>query len=121
MPLQILSVGMDDCEITLPEPDLFHLRTNSGMGAMLLLRDFNPDVVLARWVLPDMSGEMLLRRIITTKPAIAAVAVIDTANAQQEIAARSIGVAAVIDCDIAGETLYEMIMQLCRNCSIRVG
>ncbi|MFA5554163.1 MAG: response regulator [Phycisphaerae bacterium] len=121
MPLQILSVGLDDCSMSLPEHGLFHLKTNSGMGALLVLRDFNPDVVLVRWVLPDMSAEALLKRIITTKPSIASIAVIDTDNTQQEIAARSIGAAAVINCGVSGQTLYEIIMQLYRHFNVRAG
>lgn len=119
--VHILSVGVDENTGCLDKLGFCHLRTNSGLGAMLLLREYYPNLMLVRWELPDMPGEMLLRRIITAKPSILTIAMIQAGNPGQEVIARSIGVTAVVHDDILEKSLCEIIVQLCQSLRIKAG
>ena len=117
----ILSVGFDSDLNSLADLEIRHLKVTAGLEASKLLRVFDPDVVLIRWELTDMPGEVLLKKILATKPAASTIAVVEAGNTDQEVAARTAGATAVVDEAIDSRLLCEMTTQLCQCRKIAAG
>jgi DNA-binding response OmpR family regulator len=109
----ILSVGLAGGFTALDKLPARHLRASCGTEATQLMRAFEPDLVLLKWHLTDMPGEMLLKRVLVTKPTASVIAIVEAGNMDQEINARRAGATAVVDEAIDDKLFCEIAIQLC--------
>lgn len=76
------------------------------------LKNQNIDSIISRWDLPDARGGKLLKAVKLAKPNLPIIAVVEPKNFAQEIAARSIGTAAVISSDVSDEFFRKIISEI---------
>jgi DNA-binding NarL/FixJ family response regulator len=72
----------------------------SGMKAARSLKNEEADSVISNWDLEDMADGLFLARLRAVKPDIPTIAFVQPGNKRQEIAARSLGVSAVLTEDV---------------------
>lgn len=75
----------------------------TGAEAGRSLKNENVDSVISRWDLPDAPDGQFLRNLRLAKPYMPVIAVVDSGDAKQEVAARSIGASAVLSSDVSDE------------------
>lgn len=116
---KIVSVGLGNDFAAIDEFAACHIKASNSTEAVRLLRTLGPDLVLLKWRLTDMPGEMLLKRVMAAKPTVATIVMVEPGSIDQEIDARSAGATAVVDETIDEKLLCEMTIQLCQ-CSTAV-
>ncbi len=70
--------------------------TTSGREAIRCLKKRRIDTVISKWQLIDIKNGEFLRAVIEARPGIASIAIINAGDYVQEVAARSVGVTAVL-------------------------
>jgi DNA-binding NarL/FixJ family response regulator len=65
------------------------------------------DSVISKWDLPDAEDGQFLRNLRLAKPYMPVIAIVDSNDVRQEIAARSIGAAAVLSSDVTDEVFRQ--------------
>jgi DNA-binding NtrC family response regulator len=70
--------------------------TTSGGEAIRCLKKRRIDTVISRWQLIDIKNGEFLRAVIEARPGISSIAIINAGDYVQEVAARSVGVTAVL-------------------------
>ena len=83
-----------------------------GIEAVSSLKTEKFDGIISKWNLADMKGGKFLKSLRFAKPAIPTIAIIETGNNLQEIAARSLGVSAVLTDDTNQEQFCETVRQI---------
>ena len=86
--------------------------TDTGRQAIRCLRNKKIDTVVSKWELIDLTHGQFLKKVITAKPGIPTIALIKAGDYKQEIAARSIGVSAVLPEDIDDEHFRKTVKNL---------
>ncbi|PKL47300.1 MAG: hypothetical protein CVV39_05945 [Planctomycetes bacterium HGW-Planctomycetes-1] len=84
----------------------------SGLNAARSLKTECVDSVISKWNLPDFPDGQFLKNLRLAKPYIPVIAVVDSNNAVQEIAARSIGTAAVLSSDIGDDIFRRTVVEV---------
>ena len=97
---RIVAVGMTDKAGALAELPVRVLSARDGQRALRHLRGRSTDLLIGRWELPGMEPGELFERVREAKPYLPTVAVVEAGNADQEVAARSLGVSAVLPEDM---------------------
>ena len=92
----VLTVGLNGKNETLQELPIRVITMQSGVEAARSLKNENVNGVISRWDLEDMQDGRFLKRLRAVKPDIPTIAIIRNGDATQEIAARSLGVSAVL-------------------------
>ena len=92
----VLVIGIEGKARLLRELDIEVIARKFGALAARSLKTENIQGVIARWNLPDMYDGKFFKGLKRIKPYMPTIAVIDSGDNQQEIAARSLGVSAVI-------------------------
>ncbi|MDD5010754.1 MAG: hypothetical protein PHQ00_01380 [Phycisphaerae bacterium] len=82
----------------------------SGFDAARSLKNECVDSVISKWNLPDSPDGLFLRNLRLAKPSISVIAVVDPGDTAQEIAARSIGVAAVLSSDVGDDVFRRTVV-----------
>ena len=108
----ILMIGTNDKTEALRELPVRLLVIDTAKEALACLKTKEVDSVVSQWDLVDMPQGMLLEKIIDAKPNMPTVAFIEPGNWEQEIAARSIGVTAILSDDIDEPYFRSTICQL---------
>ena len=85
---------------------------DTGLEAGRSLKNESVDGVISRWDLPDAPAGKFLRTLRLAKPYLPIIAVVDANNVEQEIAARSIGAAAVLSDDVADEVFKQTVIEV---------
>jgi len=88
------------------------INMRTGSDAIKCLRNEKIDSVISRWDLPDMADGEFLKGFKCAKPHMPTIAVIKSGSRSQEIAARSLGVAAVLTEDSSPELFRATISQV---------
>ena len=104
----ILVVGVTDKEDVLRELPVRVLAMDTGVQAIRCLREERIGTIISHWELIDMPAGKLLRSIIEAKPFILTIAFIRPGDTDQEIAARRLGVDAVLSEDRSEEHTSEL-------------
>jgi DNA-binding NarL/FixJ family response regulator len=99
----VLSVGLDGKNAGLKELPIRLINMRTGSEAIKCLRNEKIDSVISDWNLPDMADGSFLKSFKTVKPHMPTIAVVKPGDKSQEIAARSLGVAAVLTDDTSAE------------------
>jgi DNA-binding NtrC family response regulator len=108
----LLAVGIGPRLEALGELPIEIHRAETAAEAIGLLRNRVMDAVLSRWDLADAPGGTLLENLTAARPGMPAIAVVGPGDYPQEVAARSIGVAAVINDDDDDGYFREAVAQL---------
>lgn len=106
---KVLTVGLDGKSEVLRELPIQLIKMRSGYEAARSLKNENVDSVISKWDLVDMKGGRFLKGLRAVKPDIPTIAFIMTGDRAQEIAARGIGVSAVLTEDTTDELFRETV------------
>jgi len=92
----VLTVGLNGREKVLRELPIRVITMQSGIEAARSLKTERVDSVISNWELEDMADGGFLKGLRAAKPDIPTIAFIKAGDRAQEIAARSLGVSAVL-------------------------
>ena len=105
----VLTVGLNGKNEVLEELPIRVIAKQFGLEAVSSLKNEKFDGVISRWDLDDMADGWFLKRLRVAKPDIALVALVRPGDRMQEIAARSLGVRAVLTDDENDEFFRETV------------
>ena len=108
----ILIVGAKERGEALRELPVRVILLDSGAEAVRCLRKEAVDAIVSKWHLVDVPNGGLLDAVIGTNPGMPTVAFVRPDDTKQEIAARSIGVTAVLCEDIDDEYFRDVMCQI---------
>jgi DNA-binding NtrC family response regulator len=111
---KILTVGVAGADEALKELPVQLLVMETGLQAIRCLRDEKIDTMISHWNLVDFPQGALLENVIPAKPSMPTIAFIHSGDIYQEIAARSLGVTAVLNEDIDPQSFRQVVCQLLR-------
>ncbi len=92
----VLTVGLNGREKVLRELPIRVITMQSGIEAARSLKTERVDSVISNWELEDMADGGFLKGLRAAKPDIPTIAFVRAGDRAQEIAARSLGVSAVL-------------------------
>ncbi|MDD5327944.1 MAG: hypothetical protein PHY02_09045 [Phycisphaerae bacterium] len=92
----VLTVGLNGKNEVLRELPIRLITMQSGKKAARSLKNEKIDSVISKWDLCDMENGQFLRTLRAVKPGIPTIAFVKAGDHAQEIAARSLGVSAVL-------------------------
>jgi DNA-binding NarL/FixJ family response regulator len=101
----VLTVGLNGREKVLRELPIRVITMQSGIEAARSLKTERVDSVISNWELEDMADGGFLKGLRAAKPDIPTIAFVRAGDRAQEIAARSLGVSAVLT-DEADDDLF---------------
>jgi DNA-binding NarL/FixJ family response regulator len=107
--MTVLAVGVGERSAELEALPIRLIGRKSGFEAVRSFKTDQIDSVLSHWHLEDMPDGLFLRRLVAIRPQLPIIAIIEPGNPEQEIAARSLGVAAVIPEDCSEEYFREIV------------
>ena len=110
----VLGVGVCDKIELLRELPIRVVSLRSGAEAISSLKSERYDSVVCRWDLADMPGGRFLKSLRIAKPGLPLIAVIQADNQEIEIAARSLGVSAVLSEDDRDDYFIDTVLQVLR-------
>ncbi len=105
----VLTVGLNGKNDVLRELPVRLITMQSGIQAARSLKNEKVDSVISKWDLQDMEDGRFLRSLRAVKPEIPTVAFVRAGDVAQEIAARSIGVSAVLTDDSDDELFRQIV------------
>jgi DNA-binding NarL/FixJ family response regulator len=108
----VLTVGLDGKNEVLRELPIRLITMQSGMKAARSLKTEKVDSVISKWDLDDMEDGRFLRNLRAVKPEIPTIAFVRAGDRAQEIAARSLGVSAVLTDDTDDELFCETVANI---------
>ena len=92
----VLTVGLNGKVKVLRELPIQLITMQSGIEAARSLKNEKVDSVISKWDLDDMKDGQFLKRLRAVKPDIPTIVFVRAGDRAQEIAARSLGVSAVL-------------------------
>jgi len=101
----VLTVGLNGKNEVLRELPIRLITMQSGMEAARSLKNEKVNSVISKWDLHDMEDGRFLKNLRAVKPEIPTIAFVRAGDRAQEIAARSLGVSAVLT-DEADDELF---------------
>ena len=105
----VLTVGLDGKNEVLRELPIRLITMQSGMKAARSLKNEKVDSVISKWDLDDMEDGRFLKNLRAVKPEIPTIAFVRAGDRAQEIAARSLGVSAVLTNEADDELFRETV------------
>ena len=106
---KVLAVGLNSRSEILRELPIRLVTMQSGTEAARSLKNEEVDSIISKWDLDDMADGWFLRRLRAVKPQIPTIAFIRAGDQAQEIAARSLGVSAVLTDEADDELFRETV------------
>lgn len=108
----ILAVGLNGSGDVFRNLPIRVLCIRTGAEAGRSLKNESVDGVISKWNLPDAPNGRFLTNLRLAKPYMPVIAVVDSNNAGQEIAARSIGATAVLSDDVSDDVLRQAVVEV---------
>jgi len=105
----VLTVGLNGKNEVLQELPIQLIAMRCGMDAVRSLKNEKVDSVISKWNLDDMGDGRFLKRLRAVKPDIPTIVFVRPDDRAQEIAARSLGVSAVLTDDASDELFRETV------------
>ena len=105
----VLTVGLDGKNEVLWELPIRLITMESGTEAARSFKSEKVDSVISKWDLQDMENGQFLKNLKAIKPKIPTIAFIRARDKEQEIAARSLGVSAILTEDTSDELFRETV------------
>jgi DNA-binding NtrC family response regulator len=113
---KILITGVSEKANALQNLSVQLYTTACGREAIRCLKKRRIDTVISKWQLIDIKDGEFLKAVIEAKPGIATIAIINAGDYIQEVAARSIGVTAVLPENIDDEHFRKTVCSLSGIC-----
>jgi DNA-binding NtrC family response regulator len=110
----ILAVGLGGRSSAFKALPVRVLCIETGVEAGRSLKNEHVDSVISKWDLPDAKDGQFLKNLRLAKPYMPVIAIVNSNDVRQEIAARSIGVAAVLSNDITDEMFRQTAIGVLR-------
>lgn len=107
--MNVLSVGAENQAQSFSDLPVRLVNLKYGSEAVRSFKTEQVDSVISHWNLADMPNGRFLKKLKAAKPEMPTIAIIEANNSQQEIEARSLGVAAVI-CEDAGQEHFRAVV-----------
>ncbi len=108
----VLALGLGGKNNALKALPIRVLYIETGVQAGRSLKNESVDSVISKWDLPDAPDGRFLRNLRLAKPYMPVIAVVDSGDVEQEIAARSIGVSAVLSNDITDRLFRQIVSEV---------
>ena len=108
----VLTVGLNGRTEVLKELPIRLIKMQSGSEAARSLKNEKVNSVISRWDLDDMPDGRFLKSFKAAKPYIPTIALVKPGSKAQEIAARSLGVSAVLAEDATDNVLKDTVANL---------
>jgi DNA-binding NarL/FixJ family response regulator len=108
----VLTVGLDGKNEVLRELPIRLITMQSGIKAARSLKTEKVDSVISKWDLDDMEDGRFLKNLRAVKPEIPTIAFIKAGDQAQEIAARGLGVSAVLTDETDEELFLETVVNV---------
>ena len=108
----VLTVGLNGRNAILRELPIRLITMGSGREATRSLKNEKVDSVISKWDLYDMEDGSFVKRLKAVKPDIPTIVFVRAGNRAQEIAARSLGVSAVLTDDTDDELFRETVANI---------
>jgi DNA-binding NarL/FixJ family response regulator len=108
----ILTVGLNGRNEVLRELPIRLIKMQSGLEAARSLKNEKVNSVISRWDLDDMPDGRFLKTFKAAKPYILTIALVRAGSKVQEIAARALGVSAVLAEDATDNVLRDTVANL---------
>jgi len=105
----VLTVGLNGKNEVLRELPIQLIAMRCGTDAVRSLKNEKVDSVISKWNLNDMGDGRFLKRLRAVKPNIPTIVFVRPGDRAQEIAARSLGVSAVLTDDASDELFRETV------------
>ncbi len=105
----VLIVGLNGKHEVLRELPIRLITMQSGIKAARSLKNEKVDSVISKWDLDDMEDGQFLKKLKAVKPDIPTIAFVKAGDQAQEIAARSLGVSAVLTDDVDDELFRQTV------------
>jgi len=105
----VLTVGLNGKDEVLRELPVRLVTMQSGTEAARSLKNEKVDSVISKWDLHDMEDGRFLKNLRAVKPEIPTIAFVRAGDRAQEIAARSLGVSAVLTDEADDELFRETV------------
>lgn len=106
----VLMVGLGENNGALKKLPIRVSFIDTGRQAGRSLKNENVDGVISAWDLPDAANGQFLKTLRLAKPYMPVIAVIRPNDIRQEIAARSIGVTAVLSSDVSDKNFIRTVV-----------
>jgi DNA-binding NarL/FixJ family response regulator len=110
----VLTVGLNGRNEILRDLPIRLVAKQSGIEAARSLKNEDVDSIISRWDLDDMENGRFLKALRAARPGVATVALIKAGDRAQEIAARSLGVSAVLTDESDDEFFRETVANVLR-------
>ena len=107
--MNVLAVGAEKWLASFAELPIRLISLKNGFDAVRSFKTEQVDSVVSHWHLDDMPDGLFLKRLRAIRPQMPTIAIVEPNNSQQEIAARSLGVAAVIPDDCSEDYFREVV------------
>lgn len=108
----ILAVGTRNKQNLLEQLPVRVVIVDRAKEAIACLKKHKFSSLISQWHLEDMANGEFLGRFINARPGVPTVAFIEPHNAEQEIAARSLGVSLVLPDDVEPDQFQESLCTL---------
>ena len=108
----VLTVGLTGKSEVLKELPVRLIKMQSGLEAARSLKSEKVNSVISRWDLDDMPDGRFLKTFKAAKPYIPTIALVRAGSKAQEIAARSLGVTAVLAEDVTDDVFRDTVANL---------
>ena len=108
----VLTVGLTGRSEVLRELPVRLIKMQSGIEAVRSLKNEKVNSVISKWHLYDMPDGRFLKSFKAAKPYIPTIALVRAGSKQQEIAARALGVTAVLADDATDAVLRDTVANL---------
>jgi DNA-binding NarL/FixJ family response regulator len=108
----VLTVGLNGRNEVLRELPVRLIAMQSGLEAARSLKNEKVNSVISKWDLDDMPNGRFLKSLKSAKPHIPTIAFVRPGSANQEIAARALGVSAVLSEDASDDLFKETVANL---------
>ena len=105
----VLTVGLNGKSEILKDLPIRLINTQSGLEAARSLKNEKVDSVISKWDLDDMENGLFIKKLRAVKPEIPTIVFVMAGDEAQEIAARSLGVSAVLTSDTDDEHFRETV------------
>lgn len=112
--MNVLAVGAEEWSACFAELPIRLISLKNGVDAVRSFKTEQIDSVISHWHLDDMPDGLFLKRLRAIRPNMPTIAIVEPNNPQQEIAARSLGVVAVIP-DNSSEDYFREVVSAVLN------
>lgn len=105
----VLTVGLNGKSESLQELPIRLINMQSGLEAARSLKTEKVDSVISNWDLDDMEDGLFIKKLKAVKPEVPTIVFVTAGDQTQEIAARSLGVSAVLTSDTDDEHFKQTV------------